>query len=62
MHSTSQEELTTIYEQDTTERIHRTTCTTETKTDCTRRIKEVATHWLQCPSPRPGSTTWRGHL
>ena len=28
-------------------------CTAETKRDYIRRVREAATHWLHCPSPRP---------
>ena len=30
-----------------------TPCITETKTDCTGKVREATTHWLHCPSPRP---------
>ena len=61
LHSPSQEELlTTVQEQDTTERVleqgseaESPLCTSETKTACIRRVREVATLWPHCPSFRP---------
>lgn len=54
-----QEQLTT-HGQDTIESIlecggkaEAPLCTSETKTDCLRRVREAATCWPRCPSPRP---------
>lgn len=34
----------------------------ETKTECNRKVREAAIHWLHCPSPGQGSTMWRSPL
>lgn len=61
-----EEKLTTIQEQDTTWRIleyrgeaEAYFCTKETKTDWFGRVREMATQWLNWPSPKPFNITWR---
>ena len=66
LHSSSEEELTSIQEHGTTEKILEVgvrlkhPCTTETNRYCIRRIRGANPHWLHCPSYCQHSTTQRG--